>query len=88
MREHVRARPLTAIAMKGIAREVVPYAVEGLIGEVSQRPQVISEHATGLDLFLDIEVIDATAAARARRLLESALTALDELAKRAEAASR
>ncbi len=58
VRDIVRARPLPPIAMKGISREVVPYAVEGLLGELAQRPQVISEHATGLDLFLDLDAID------------------------------
>src|SRR5215204_4188209 len=33
----VRARSLPAIKMKGISREVVPYAVEGLLGELAQR---------------------------------------------------
>ena len=81
VRDMVRARPLVPISMKGIGRKVVPYVVEGLIGELDQRPSVFSEHATGLDLFLDIEVIDEAAATRARRLLESALAALDERAK-------
>ena len=40
------------------SREVVPYAVEGLLGELAQRPQVISEHAKGFDLFVDLDVID------------------------------
>ncbi|TIL80283.1 MAG: adenylate/guanylate cyclase domain-containing protein, partial [Mesorhizobium sp.] len=33
VRDLVRARPLAPIAMKGISREVVPYEVEGLLGE-------------------------------------------------------
>jgi adenylate cyclase len=81
VRDLVRARPLKPIAMKGIGREVVPYAVEGLLGEVAQRPQVISEHATGLNLFLDLEALDEHAAERARQLLEQALGALDIRAK-------
>jgi class 3 adenylate cyclase len=76
VREMVRARPLTAISMKGISREVVPYAVEGLLGEVKQRARVISEHAIGLDIFLDLEVIDDNTIARTRRLLDEALSAL------------
>ena len=40
------------------SREVVSYEVEGLPGELAQRPQVISEHATGLDLFIDLDAID------------------------------
>ncbi len=38
---------------------------------------MISEHATGLDLFLDLEVLDKTARERTRRLLQDALAALE-----------
>ena len=62
--------------MKGISREVVPYEVEGLLGDLAQRPQVISEHATGLDLFLDLEALDERGAERARKRLSEALLAL------------
>ncbi len=63
--------------MKGISRPVVPYAVDGRIGEVGQRAQVISELGTGLDLFLDTAVIDDAGAEQARRALKDALAALD-----------
>lgn len=76
VRDLVRARPLVPIAMKGISREVVPYEVEGLLGELAQRPQVISEHATGLDLFLDVEAIDENGVERAKKRLSEALLAL------------
>ena len=33
----------------------------------AQRPQVISEHATGLDLFLDLEAMDDTGKEQARK---------------------
>jgi hypothetical protein len=62
--------------MKGISREVVPYQVEGLLGELEQRPQVISEHAKGLDLFLDLEAMDENGAERAKKRLAEALLAL------------
>jgi hypothetical protein len=77
VRDLVRARPLAPIAMKGISHEVVPYAVEGLLGDLEQRAQVISEHTTGLDLFLDTEVVDDQAAEHARKVLVEALVALD-----------
>ena len=76
VRDMVRARPLAPIAMKGISREVVPYAVEGLLSEFGQRAQVISEHATGLDIFVDLEAIDEEGAERARKQLAEALSAL------------
>jgi hypothetical protein len=59
----------------------VPYAVEGLLGVVSQRAQVISEHAQGLDLFIDLDVIDDQAAERTRQRLVELLDALDRRAK-------
>ncbi len=77
VRDMVRARPLEPIAMKGIGRKIVPYVVEGLVAELQQRPSVISEHATGVDFFLDLELLDKSALERTRRLLEAALTALD-----------
>jgi class 3 adenylate cyclase/HAMP domain-containing protein len=78
VRDVVRAHPLPPITMKGISREVVPYSVDGLVGDMKQRPQVISEQATGVDIFLDLEVIDHESVERTRRLLRSALAALDQ----------
>ncbi len=76
VRDIVRAQPLPPIAMKGISREVVPYSVEGMLGEFTQRAQVISEHATGVDIFLDLEAMDDDAVDRTRRRLAEALSAL------------
>jgi adenylate cyclase len=81
VRDLVRARPLPPIHMKGITREVVPYAVEGLLDEMMQRPKVISEHAKGVDVFLDLEVIDPAVAERTRRLLQEAVVALEARGK-------
>jgi adenylate cyclase len=79
--EFVRARPLPPISVKGISREIVPYAFEGLVDELAQRPNVISEHTTGVDLFLDLDVIDRTAVERTRRLLQQAIAAIDAKTK-------
>ena len=87
VRDMVRARPLPAIAMKGISREVVPYSVEGLLSEFAQRVQVISEHATGVDIFLDLEALDDDGAERARRRLLEALIALGQRPLKGAAAS-
>ncbi len=76
VRDLVRAAPLAPISMKGISREVVPYSVEGLLGELAQRSQVISEHATGLDLFLDLEAMDERTVERAQKRLAEALLAV------------
>ena len=64
----------------------MPYAVEGLLGELTQRTQVISEHETGIDLFLDLEVIDRATAERTLKLLNQALDTLD--AKRGESGAK
>jgi adenylate cyclase len=69
VRDMVRARPLEPITLKGIAYPVVPYAVEGLTG-ARRGAEVISEHDTGLDLFIDTSAIDAASAERVRRTLE------------------
>lgn len=76
VREMVRARPLPPIAMKGISREVVPYEVEGLLGEMAQGTPVISEHSSGLDLFLDLDALDESGVERAKTRLMEALSAL------------
>jgi adenylate cyclase len=76
VRDMVRARPLEPITLKGIAHPVVPYAVEGGIGAAGQAAQVINEHDTGLDLFIDTDAIDASAAERVRRTLESVVAEL------------
>jgi class 3 adenylate cyclase len=81
VRDLVRAAPLPAIHVKGISREVVPYAVEGFLGELAQRSQVISEHAKGLDLFIDLDVIDDRAAERTKQRLQELLAALEGRAK-------
>jgi class 3 adenylate cyclase len=85
VRDIVRARPLPPITMKGISRTVVPYAVDGLLDEVGQRAQVISEHAVGVDIFLDTAVVDDKAAERTRRVLQEALAALEQRHRNAEA---
>jgi adenylate cyclase len=73
----VRARPLEAITLKGIARPVVPYAVDGQLDDAAGRSsEVISERGAGLDLFLDVRALDAPAAERAGRVLEEAAAAV------------
>jgi adenylate cyclase len=70
VRDMARARPLEPITLKGIAHPVVPYLVEGRIDSARRAAQVISEHDTGLELFIDTSAIDASSAERVRRTLE------------------
>lgn len=78
VRERAVAHALSPIAMKGINREVVPYAVESMIDDEGRRAQVFSKHVTGLDFYLDPSIIDATVAVHVRALLQEAIAALDE----------
>jgi class 3 adenylate cyclase/type II secretory pathway pseudopilin PulG len=77
VRDMVRGRPLAPITLKGISRTIVPYVVEGLIDRDGQRTQVISEHATGLEIFLDAEVVAEETVDHIRRVLQDALAALE-----------
>ena len=56
---------------------MVPYVVDGLLGEVAQRDQVVTAQATGLELFLDAAAVEAAALEPARAALRAALAALD-----------
>jgi class 3 adenylate cyclase len=76
VRDMVRARPMPPITMKGISRDVIPYAIETQILAAGDKPPVINARVTGLDVFLDLEAMDEKAAERAKGLLESALAAL------------
>ncbi len=76
VRDLVQVRALAPIVMKGLSREVAPYAIVGVLGDLSQG-RIISESATGLHLFLDVENLDPAATARTRAALEDALRALD-----------
>ncbi|MEQ8652594.1 MAG: adenylate/guanylate cyclase domain-containing protein [Kiloniellales bacterium] len=80
VRDIIHAREMAPIQMKGIARDVVPYTVEGLREDPEAKSAVISEHAKGVDLYLDIENIDAPAAARLSAKLQLALDRLNEQA--------
>jgi adenylate cyclase len=63
--------------MKGISREVVPYAIDGLLDADGHAVQVFSEHRDGLDLYLDLGRIDASASRSLRSVFQKAIAALD-----------
>ena len=48
VRDAVVAQALPPITMKGISREVVPYAISGVLDSTGQTVQVFSEHQTEL----------------------------------------
>jgi adenylate cyclase len=77
VRDMVAAHALPATSMKGISREVVPYAIDGLLDAEGHAVQVFSEHREGLDLYLDLGRIDASASRSLRSVFQKAIAALD-----------
>jgi class 3 adenylate cyclase len=77
VREIVAGHALPPVSMKGIAREVVPYAIDGLLDEDGGTVEVFSQHGDGLDLYLDLGRVDAGSAQSLREVLNRAISALD-----------
>ncbi|MGU3464389.1 adenylate/guanylate cyclase domain-containing protein [Methylobacterium sp. C33D] len=72
----VQASPQEPIRMKGISREVVPYAIEGDL--TAEAPETIfSEHARGIDFYVDVDALELEGAARLRKRLLDTLAAVD-----------
>jgi len=78
VRDILVAHALPPITMKGISREVVPYAVEGMLDALGQKVEIFSEHMTGLDFYLDPTMVNVGSARRIRALLQKAITALEK----------
>ncbi|MES2153451.1 MAG: adenylate/guanylate cyclase domain-containing protein [Pseudomonadota bacterium] len=76
VRDMVAAHALAPTSMKGIARAVVPYEIDGLQDGDGHTIEVFSEHAAGLDLYLDLGRIEGEAAGSLSKVLERALAAL------------
>jgi adenylate cyclase len=77
VRDIVVARALTPITMKGISREVVPYAIRSVLDSTGKNIEVFSEHLTGLDFYLNADMIDAGDARHVREVLQDALKVLE-----------
>lgn len=73
----VRASPQEPIRMKGISRDVVPYAIEGDLSAGAQ-DTIFSEHARGIDFYIDVDALEADGAARLRKRLLDALAAVEQ----------
>ena len=82
VRDILVAHALPPITMKGISREVVPYAVEGMLDAMGQTVEIFSEHTTGLDFYLDPSMVNVGSAERIRTLLQKAIAALDRSGRR------
>jgi class 3 adenylate cyclase len=72
----ISGHPLAPITMKGISREVIPYALDSVL-DASAKGELIIERMTGLDFYLDSSVVDAQGADRIRSVLVDALAKLD-----------
>jgi len=77
VRDIVVTHEMPPITMKGISRQVIPYAVEGIRDEKGEVIAVFSEHVTGMDLYLNPHMVDAQSAPRIRTVLQEALKAMD-----------
>jgi len=78
VRDIVSAHALSPTTMKGISRDIVPYAIDGLFDASGNVVQVFAEHATGLDLYLDLGRIDPAQARTLKSVLQKAMDALDK----------
>jgi hypothetical protein len=71
------ARSLRPITVKGIARRVVPYAVEGTLDNTGANAEVFSEHLVGVDFYFDPARVAADTTERLRDVLQRAIAVLD-----------
>ena len=78
VRDIVAAQALVPITMKGISREIVPYAVSGILDPENKGTRVFSEHVAGADFYLNANMIDASEAKRLRKVLQDALKSLED----------
>ena len=76
VRDIVVGHVLAPISMKGISREVIPYTIESIKNAEGENPQVFSEHLTGLDFYLNANMIDPSTATRITEVLQHALNVL------------
>ncbi|TFF27132.1 adenylate/guanylate cyclase domain-containing protein [Jiella endophytica] len=73
----VRARPLEAISLKGISRQVVPYVVEAVPDErAEENGDVINEFTEGARIFLDMGQVSERERARLAAVLKQAMERL------------
>ena len=68
---------LSPITMKGISREVVPFAVDGIVASAGEKPEIVSEHVSGLDLYLDPNLVETGGSEKIRSALRRALAILE-----------
>ncbi len=77
VRDIVTAHKLDPIHVKGISREIVPYAIDGLRDENGEITQPIRVYGEGLEMYLDLAKVDPSNAESIRSSLREALKALE-----------
>jgi hypothetical protein len=78
VRQMVAAYSLPPITMKGIARKVVPYVVEGMLDGTGAKAAIFSEHLAGIDFYFDPTRVAAETSEHLRNVLQQAIALLDE----------
>lgn len=77
VQDTVRAEKLEAMTFKGIHREVMPYAVLGVLDDDSLRQtDVINEYGNGVNIFIDTGKLADSEVERVRGALENAISML------------
>ena len=77
VRDLVAAQAPPAITMQGISRPIIPYAIQGLLDSKGETVRVFRKHMTGLELYLNPNMVEAGSAAHIPRVLQDALQALE-----------
>ena len=74
----ITSHALPPITMKGISREVIPYAVDSMIDTSADKGGVVIERMPGMDFYLDPSIVKPADTERIRSVLLGALSALDK----------
>ena len=83
VRDDINAKPMASIKLKGISREIIPYAVEEFLGnKVTSEAGIIETDRDHLKLYLDLDAIDASEQKEIEKALQSALSLVKALAKK------
>jgi len=77
VQDHVKARPLEPITLKGIGRQIIPYAVENIIEEAEKPASDVIDVETGpMRLYLDLAALGPAERKKIDEALSSALQAV------------
>jgi adenylate cyclase len=72
IRDEVDAKPLDSIRVKGIQRDVKPYALQNVLAEGEEESRFVRNEDEGMRLFLDLSKMDKRQRTKAAKVLEKA----------------